>query len=60
MPKFRADWQKQIIITGTVEVEAKDKDEVEQIVLDNIGDYEGKVQERDPSEDRVLRITLLD
>lgn len=55
MPKYEVEWTKTYYASGVVEVEANHKDDAHDMVLDNIGDYEGSMQ-YDPSVDEVYVI----
>ena len=44
MTKFQVKWTKCYYITGVVEVEADHEDDAHDLVLENIGDYEGSLQ----------------
>ena len=59
MPKYEVEWTKTYYASGVVEVEADHKDDAHDMVLDNIGDYEGSMQ-YDPSGDDVYVIRTKD
>ena len=52
MKKYKVDWSKTYIASGTVEIEAESEEDAEIIAEENIGDYEGSMQ-YDPNENYV-------
>ena len=56
MPKYELLWVKLYYAAGTVEVDAPNEDDAHDMVMDQIGDYEGSMQyEADGDEVEILR-----
>ena len=52
MTKYKVDWSKTYIASGTVEIEAESEMDAEIIAEENIGNYEGSMQ-YDPNENYI-------
>jgi len=52
MPKYTVTWSKTYYASGSVEIDASNRQEAEDHVRDRMGDYEGHI-EYDPDEDFV-------
>jgi len=58
MTKYDVEWSKTYYASGRVEIEANNKEEAKEAVLEHMGDYEGNMQ-YDPDKNEVSVVATI-